>query len=322
MITHIEQRIRRLEPDALRLSQALAVLGDDCLLRHGAAVAGLDIVTASRLAAAMVRVEVLAVDEPPRFLHPIVRAAVESSITTDELRALHRAAAHELDRDHVAMGHVAAHLMRAHPEGDPWALACLRAGARAAMESGDPRQAGELLRRALAEPPQGSDRIDVLRELAAADAQAGRQSALGWLDEAVMLTADPRQRAEIAHEVAQTYAAMFRWAEAVDVTDRAMAELGDRDPELAARLEGELVVAGMHDAQRANRVAAVMARLTARGRSGSTSEALTVARAMAGLLTGQLNASSACALDGELRRADPAAANWDTRAARSDADHR
>ena len=108
----------------------------------------------------------------------------------------------------------------------------------------------------------------VLRELAACDANAGRQSALDWLEEALALTRDPRQRAEIAHEVAQAYAALFRWVEAVDVTERALAELGDRDPALAARLEAELVVAGMHDARRASRVAPVIDRLMARVPSG------------------------------------------------------
>ena len=116
------------------------------------------------------------------------------------------------------------------------------------------------------EPPPPADRVDVLRELAAADANAGRQAAFDWLEEALGLTEDPRQRAEIAHEVAQTYAALFRWVEAVDVTDRALAELGDQDPALAALLEAELVVAGMHDARRADRVAPVADRLLARVR--------------------------------------------------------
>ncbi len=132
------------------------------------------------------------------------------------------------------------------------------------MDAGAPKEGGELLRRTLAEPPPPEQRIAVLRELAAADASAGRQSAFNWLEEALALTSDPRNRAEIAHEVALSYAALFRWVEAVDVTDRALAELGDRDPALAARLEAELVVAGMHDARRASRVGPVIDRLTAR----------------------------------------------------------
>ena len=105
--------------------------------------------------------------------------------------------------------------------------------------------------------------------------------------------------------------------EAVDTTDRALAELGDRDPALAARLEAELAVAGMHDARRAARVIAVMERLRARRSppDPETAEALAVARAMAGVLTGQLTAEAAGSLDDALRTAEPAAANRDTRAA-------
>ena len=39
----------------------------------------------------------------------------------------------------------------------------------------------------------------------------------------------------------------------------ALAELGEADPGLAARLEGELVVCGLHDARRASRVTPVLA---------------------------------------------------------------
>jgi DNA-binding CsgD family transcriptional regulator len=312
---HVEARIRQLDPDALGLAQALAVLGDDCQLRHAAAMVGLGMGSAIRLTAGLVRVEVLAAADPPCFLHPIVRAAVETSLDSDQRHAAHRSAARELDREGGALGQVAAHLMRAQPAGDAWVAACLRQAARAAMDAGAPREAGELLRRALAEPPPPAERVGVLRELAAADANAGRQSALGWLEEALLLTGDPRQRAEIAHEVAQAYAALFRWVEAVDVTDRALAELDDRDPGLAARLEAELVVAGMHDARRASRVAPVIDRLMARVPAADTAEALAVAQGMAGVLTGQPDAEAAGALDDALLAATPAAGNWDTRAA-------
>ena len=74
----------------------------------------------------------------------------------------------------------------------------------------------------------------------------------------------PAERAEVALEIAETYAALFRWVDAVDVLERALAELGEADRVLAARLEGELVVCGLHDARRAGRVAPVLARLGSR----------------------------------------------------------
>ena len=314
---HVEARIRRLDPAALGLAQALAVLGDEAQLRHAMAMTGLDTDPAVRLAAALVRVEVLAAADPPRFLHPVVRAAVDASLGSDERDRMHRAAARELDRDGAAPGRVAAHLMHVQPAGDAWVAGRLRQAARSSLVAGAPAEAGDQLRRAFAEPPPPGERTGVLRELAAADASAGRQSAAGWLAEALARTSDPRERAGIAHELARTYAALFRWVEAVDTTDRALAELGDRDPALAARLEAELAVAGMHDARRAARVVAVMERLRARRPppDPGTAEALAVARAMAGVLTGQLTAEAAGSLDDALRAAEPAAANWDTRAA-------
>jgi hypothetical protein len=72
---HVAARIRRLDPAALGLAQALAVLGDGCQLRHAAAMTGLEPDAAIWLAAGLVRVEVLATADPPCFLHPVVRAA-------------------------------------------------------------------------------------------------------------------------------------------------------------------------------------------------------------------------------------------------------
>ena len=91
---------------------------------------GLDTDPAVRLAAALVRVEVLAAADPPRFLHPVVRAAVDASLGSDERDRMHRAAARELDRDGAAPGRVAAHLMHVQQAGD-------RLGGRA-LPSGGP----------------------------------------------------------------------------------------------------------------------------------------------------------------------------------------
>ena len=107
------------------------------------------------------------------------------------------------------------------------------------------------------------------------------------LEQALRLADDPRERAAIALEVAEAYAALFRWADAVDVIERALAELGEADEALAARLEGELVVCGLHDARRASRVAPVLERLSSRSLAGSAAEALAVAQGMAMVLAGR-----------------------------------
>ena len=134
------------------------------------------------------------------------------------------------------------------------------------------------------------------------------------LEEALRAAAGPRDRAEIALEVAEAYAALFRWVDAVDVIERALAELGDADRELAARLEGELVVCGLHDARRAPKVAPVLARLGSR-RPEAASEPFAVAQAMTMLLAGRPAGQIAALLEETLQRAGPAVENWDTRAA-------
>ena len=307
-------RVRGLGPDALGLAQALAVLGDGCELRHAAAIAGVTTAVAARLAGGLARAEVLAAGDRPRFVHPVIRDALEASLDSGGKDRAHRRAARLLHADGAPPGQVAAHLVRVRPAGDGWVLARLREAARAAMDSGAPQAAADLLDRALAEPPPPEQRAAVLRQAARAEVTAGRQRAFVLLEEALRVAAGPRQRAEIALEVAEAYAALFRWVDAVDVIERALAELGEADRELADRLEGELVVCGLHDARRAPRVAPVLARLRS-CRLEAASEPLAVAQAMTMLLAGRPAGQIAALLEETLQRAGPAAANWDTRAA-------
>ena len=307
-------RVHGLDPHALGLAQALAVLGDGCALRHAAEMAAVESAQATRLAAGLVRLEVLAGDDPPRFIHPVVRDAVEASLGSDERDAAHRTAARLLHADRAPAGQVGAHLVGVRPMGDRWVLDRLREAARAAMDSGAPQAAADLLARALAEPPAPAQRADVLRETARAEASAGRETACEHLEEALRLVDDARERAETALEVAEAYAALFRWVDAVDVIEGALVEVGDADQALAARLEGELVVCGLHDARRASRVAPSLERLAAR-RLEAPSEALAVARGMATFLTGGAADEVALALEQALARAGGTVENWDTRAA-------
>ena len=307
--------VRSLGVRAVALAHALAVLGDGCELRHAAAIAGVEMPEAMSLAAGLVRVEVLGEDNPPRFVHPVVRDAVAVSLPSDEHDALHRSAARLLFADGAPPGQVAAHLAGLRPAGDEWVLGRLRDAARVAMQSGAPGAAADLFGRALAEPQASEQRVTVLREAAQAQASAGREAACAYLEQALPLTTDPLERAEIALEVAEAYAALFRWVDAVDVIERALAELGEADEVLAARLEGELVVCGLHDARRASRVGPVLERLSARSLAARTAEGLAVAHAMAMIFAGRPAQEAAAGLAEVLSAAPARAENWDTRAA-------
>jgi DNA-binding CsgD family transcriptional regulator len=307
-------RVRGLGPGALGLAQALAVLGDGCQLRHAAALAAVDMTAAVRLAEGLAGAEVLGAGDPPRFVHPVVRDALAASLGSGGRDRAHRRAARLLHADGAPPGRVAAHLAGVRPAGDDWVLARLREAARAAMGDGAPQAAAVLLDRALAEPPPLPLRAAVLREAARAEVSAGRDRGCVLMEEALRLVTDGRERAEIALEVAEGYAALFRWVDAVDVLERALAELGEADEMLTARLEGEMVVCGLHDARRAARVTPVLARLGS-CRPAAPTEPPAVARAMAMLLAGRPADQIAGPLAEVLARAGPGAGNWDTRAA-------
>jgi DNA-binding NarL/FixJ family response regulator len=307
-------RVRRLNPAALHLAQAVAVLGDGCKLRHAAATAGLEMKDAARLAAGLVRLEVLSDDDPPRFIHPVIHAALEASLTSDAREAAHRCAARLLFADGAPAGRIAAHLAGLRPAADEWVLARLCEAAHQAIESGAPKAAADLFNRALAEPPQAAQRTDLLRRTASAEVGAGRETALAHLDEALRSAASPRARGEIAFEVSQAYAALFRWVDAVDAAERGLAELGAFDDVLSARLEGELLVSGLHDSRRASRVKPMLQRYGAPSFAPSGIDAL-VARGMTMVLAGRPAKEVAVSMEAALSIAAEGVENWDTCAA-------
>ena len=310
----VAARICRLDPDAVRLAQALAVLGDGCELRQAAALAGLEFEASVRLAAALVQLEVLADDAPPRFLHPIVRASVEASLAGDERDTAHRTAARLLHGEGAPPGKVGAHLLTVHPSADAWVVARLREAAADAVESGAPQAAAALLGRALAEPPAAAERVGLLLELGRAEEIAGQDMALAHLAEARDLTDDRRQRAELGLQLARAQADFFHWAEAVDVSEATLAELGDEEPELQAKLEAQIVVAGLRVARRASRVPPALERLAGHLHSPAAGADYLLAQGMVGLwIQGQPAADVRTPLEEAFAGPGAVSENWDTR---------
>jgi len=311
---HVAARIHRLDPDALRLAQAVAVLGDGCELHQAATLAGLEFETSARLAAALVHLEVLGTESPPRFLHPIVRHSVEASLAGAERDIAHRAAARLLHGDGAPPGRVGAHLLTVQSSADPWVVARLREAAADALESGSPQAAAALLGRALAEPPPAADRVAVLRELGRAEELAGQDAALAHLAEARGLTPDRRQRAEIGLQIAGAQANLFHWVEAVDVSQATLAELGDQEPDLQAKLEAQVVVAGLRVARRASLVPPALERLAGHQHSSSATVDYLLAQGMVGFwIEGRPAADVRAPLEEACARAGPITENWDTR---------
>src|SRR5215470_6271544 len=174
-------------PEAGRLTRALAVLGGPAPLRQAAALAGLDLPAAARLADRLRAADVLAPGSVLEFAHPIVRTAVYESIPPGERALAHAEAARLLERDGAHAERLALHLLRSEPGGDPRVAALLHAAAAAATGRGDPGAAAACLRRALDEPPPVADRPGLLLELGIALARERSPAAVPALREAVEL---------------------------------------------------------------------------------------------------------------------------------------
>jgi len=307
-------RLRALNPSSLSLAQAIAVLGDDCELRHAATMARMDVGEAARHATELVRIDVLGQDRPPRFIHPIVRHAVVQTLSSADQDAAHRTAARVLHADRAAPGRVAAYIMRLPCAGDAWMAARLRQAAREALSAGAPAAAAELLKRALAEPPPHDQRIDVLREAARAEQQAGRAIACQLLEDALAISEDPLLRPEIASQLAQAYAALFRWTDAVHVLEHALAELRDAPEAVTVGLQSQLVAVGLQDARVAPRALQMMKQLSGRP-SNASADALRIAEGMVAILTGRPADEAALPLETALTNIGSQNADWDMQAA-------
>src|SRR5262249_61628813 len=77
----VSVRLARLPPQATRLAQAVAVLGDGAEPRQAAALADLDEQEASAAAADLARVDVLQSQPPLVVLHPLLRSAVYGALS-------------------------------------------------------------------------------------------------------------------------------------------------------------------------------------------------------------------------------------------------
>ena len=308
-------RVRGLDPRALGLVQALAVLGDGCELRHAAAIAGVEMEEATRLAAGLVRLEVLAGDDPPRFVHPIVREGLEASLRRRARRAS-SLRGRSLARRRGSTGAGGRASCRSGPGRRRLGVEAL-AGGRAGSDGERCAANGGRLSssvRCASRLRLRSGWTSCVRRLARRQAPGARRPARAWRRRCGWRTSRasaPRSRSRWRRRTRRCSGGWTRWTSSSGRW-RSSARL---TTVLAARLEGELVVCGLHDARRAARVAPVLERLSSRSPTGTAAEALAVARGMAMVLAGRPAAEAAVPLEDALSRAETHAENWDTRAA-------
>jgi DNA-binding CsgD family transcriptional regulator len=220
-----------------------------------------------------------------------------------------------LHAEHASPGRIAAHLMELPATSDVWIVERLREAGQAALDNGAPAAAAELLERALVEPPPSRLRVEVLRESARAQQQAGRITGCQRLEEAMALTHDSALRAELASELARTLAELFRWTESVHVLEDALSTLRNAPEAVAIRLQSQLLVAGLQDARTAARAVQLMEQLSQRRLRGSPAVALAVAQGMVVIMTGRPAEEAALPLERALASIGAQVEDWDTQAA-------
>ena len=237
----VSVRLTRLSPDSIAIARAAAILGDGSELRHAAALAELDLVVAGQAASSLVRVDLFRDADPIEFFHPVVRSAVYDTIDAGTRIVLHRRAAEILGAAGAPPERAAGHLLQVAPAGDPGVVRALRIAADRALASGAYTTAVDYLRRALAEPPEGKERFEVLLELGLAERRTGAPDAVGRLEAAMRAAAEPARRARAALEYGRTLYYANRLVDAITVLSEASDALGDDDPDLKERFEADII---------------------------------------------------------------------------------
>ncbi len=256
----VVQRLSRLPAAARNLARAAAVLGE-ADLRLAAGLADVNSGAAATAADELAAAGILEEGRPLRFVHPIVRAAVEADLSPGERAGLHAAAARCLANEAASPYRIAAHLLATDPAGDDWVVDSLGPAARTAIASGAPDSAVAYLRRALAEPPSKRLRPDVLLELGFAESYAGDPRAAAHLEEALNTAAGATAQVSVTLALGRMLQIEGRNRESLEVLDRTRARLGSTDRLAALTLEGAALGAAQLDAQTADDAAKRIARL-------------------------------------------------------------
>jgi DNA-binding CsgD family transcriptional regulator len=256
----IVHRLSRLSAAALQLAPAVAVLGE-AELGVAAHLAGLSPGAAATAADELAAAEILEEGRPLRFVHPIVRAAVEAVLPPGERAGLHTAAARRLASEGGSAQQVAAHLLASDAAGDDWVVDSLLLAARAAGVSGAPGSAVAYLRRALAEPPPGRLRAEVLVQLGFAESYAGDPEAVTHLEQALDAATEPATQLAITLALGRMLQIEGSNQVALEVFDGTRARLASSDWHAALTLEGAALGAAELDAETADVAAERIARL-------------------------------------------------------------
>lgn len=307
------RRAGRVAPEASRLAQTMSVLGDGAPLAIAADLAGLEGEVASELALGLRRLEVLAVEDPVTFVHPLVRRSLYDGLAVPDRHRLHERAAELLGAAGAEVEACASHLAVLPPSGSVTvAVHQLRAG-ESALDRAAPDEAITWLERGLAEEAPQPPRAILLARLGLARTALRDPAAIPVLQEAYHGGLDSELRLAVASELAYGLGTAGAWEQAAAVIDRADHDLGD-DQQARAGLAAIRATMERHDPQRVAGFDARRAELEglARGESAGAN-ALATVLAAAAVYEGRVGAARqqlSLARRGERLLRDVAAGGW------------
>ncbi|MFJ8675657.1 ATP-binding protein [Streptomyces sp. NPDC093589] len=239
------------QPGPVRdLAAAIAAFGDhgepELIQRH----ARLDTIGYQQALRTLHHLGLLAPHDTPRFLHRVVRDAVESTLTVAERERSRYAAAELLRQAGRPAEHVADLLMAVTTTHRAWAVGILRTAAEAALRRGVPGTAARYLQRALLESTTGDgERARLLIELAGAERGIDPAACERHISQAVRLLPSATDRAAATLRIPPNFLGQAR-PSAVDLLRRASEDLDPTAPhrgrarDIALRLEARLWHAG------------------------------------------------------------------------------
>ena len=240
---HVAARLRRQPEEVQRVARAVAVLGDGAALPLVAGQADLPLPVTADAAEKLTRYGIFEREDPPSFVHAVVRDVTLSLIPPGDRDAAHGRAAKVLARAGEPVATVASHLLRTAPEADTDRVAVLLTAATQAARSGSPGGAAVYLARARTEPPARSDRSEISRQLGNCQAHdLAITAAEAHLGEALSLAETPAQRALCGYSLARFRNACGEAGDAITLLATAADDLPTGvDPALEIEVGAELV---------------------------------------------------------------------------------
>ena len=180
------------------------------------------------------------------FAHPLLRAALDSTLSAAERSEAHARAARLLERDGAGAELVATHLLAVDAAEDDGAARTLMAAGQAALERGAPEAAAAFQRRALEEATTPARRGAVLLALGITEELEGEPAAVDHLREAWQLAAAGDDRVAVARPLGRALMNRGDFEAAVEILRTTRAEMGPSKRELRLALESELVEAARY----------------------------------------------------------------------------